>query len=254
MQYGLWNFIIDSSGDAPLSTIENSRTEYSASTAMEIKENALHLVDLDNVSFANNDRNHIDISDETGDSLVSLANNIILFSQPGLEGYEIGYFNSSSHVHLHIPLGVTFTLTPDVMLFSRDSIIVDGRLDAVGTHSQPITFTSVENVSPGEWGGISIGGTGSAHLNHAIVQNGEFNIGISSQADAPVSIIENTVTQSSQDIGMFINDYSRHLVDLDNVTFRDNGRNRVLIEGAGVPITLADDVTLITQVATLTDK
>ena len=81
---------------------------------------------------------------------------------------------------VEIPSGVTLTVQPGVVVEGQPftSIFVrGGHLVAVGTPSQPITFTSVLNESPSgndHWNGIfvnwdSTGATATAQFDNAII-------------------------------------------------------------------------------------
>jgi len=65
--------------------------------------------------------------------------------------------------NIAVSSGVTLTVEPGVTVLGEtlSDLLVDGRLVAVGTVTQPITFTGV-STSAGAWGGIEISGTSSA--------------------------------------------------------------------------------------------
>ena len=80
-----------------------------------------------------------------------------------------------------VPKKITLTLDPGVIFKfgSDDQITVEGTLDAVGTTSNPITFTSINDNSvggdtgsgtpgPGNWRGIS--GTGTLDLSYVVAE------------------------------------------------------------------------------------
>ena len=69
-----------------------------------------------------------------------------------------------------------------------------------GTAVSPVTFTSITDTLPGEWGGLVISGT--ARLDHAIIRNGQRNLAVRAAAGA-VSITHSTISQAS-DIGLEI--------------------------------------------------
>ena len=79
------------------------------------------------------------------------------------------YIVSSS---LTVPAGITLTIDPGVVVKSSGSLYVDGTLNAVGTPTRPIVFTSVNDNSvggttgsgspvAGDWSGIQVSGAGS---------------------------------------------------------------------------------------------
>jgi hypothetical protein len=66
--------------------------------------------------------------------------------------------------------GITLTVEAGVTV-ERDGnydLNVNGRLQAIGTPSNPITFTNVNQPQPDEWNGIYFMG-GSSHLNHVVL-------------------------------------------------------------------------------------
>ena len=74
---------------------------------------------------------------------------------------------------LQVNGGNTFTVQPGVTLYFENGAVMNvyGTLDAMGTSSQPITFTSVTN-QPGTWDGIYGGGGGTVNLTYATVSDG----------------------------------------------------------------------------------
>jgi len=60
------------------------------------------------------------------------------------------------------------------------SLNIQGRLEAAGLITDPITFTSAADNAPGGWWGIFV--SGSAYLNHAVVRYGSPNVGIGGAA------------------------------------------------------------------------
>ena len=95
----------------------------------------------------------------------------------------------SGYATVDVPAGVTLTVTPGTVIKSREgaacstyecSISVEGTLDAVGTASDPITFTSINDNTvggktgigtpePGEWEGIAVGNDGEVNMEHVTV-------------------------------------------------------------------------------------
>ena len=151
-----------------------------------------------------------------------LIGNATLTAQPGLEGYQLG--DAYSDQAFYVPEGITLTIEPDVTIFMPEHRIIQvyGRLEAIGSSSQPITFTSSV---PGAW--LHIIESGSAHLNHAVAEY--VNLVIGTSETAPLTKIENSLLQYSQDYPMTIWASALHLVALDNVTFTNNNKNRILI-------------------------
>jgi len=75
-----------------------------------------------------------------------------------------------------VPSGQSLIIDPGtkVELAAGVSINVSGVLNAVGTSSQPITFTSTGSTSPGSWGPIVISGSGAngSTISYANIQYG----------------------------------------------------------------------------------
>ena len=103
---------------------------------------------------------------------------------------------------IDIPGGSSLTIAPGAILKfgTAEEISVEGTLDAVGTASSPIIFTSVNDNSvggttgsgspaAGDWQGISISGAGSVDLEHAHVSYAVAGVGTASLNE------ENTGTQ-----------------------------------------------------------
>ena len=70
-----------------------------------------------------------------------------------------------------VAAGVTLTIEPGVIVMgsSGTEIRVQGVLQALGTESQPITFTSAADSGPFQWSGLLFDG-GSGHLRHSTVR------------------------------------------------------------------------------------
>ena len=81
---------------------------------------------------------------------------------------------SSSEPDFTVPAGVALTVEPGVTVKAHawnTSLWVQGNLQALGTASEPITFTSEEDSAPNQWGGIYFDG-GSGDLQHVLVRYG----------------------------------------------------------------------------------
>ena len=80
-----------------------------------------------------------------------------------------------------VPVGATLTVQPGTVAKADGcNLTVEGTLDAVGTPTSPIVFTSVNDdsvggptgsgsPSPGDWQGIAVTGGGIADLEHATI-------------------------------------------------------------------------------------
>jgi RHS repeat-associated protein len=92
--------------------------------------------------------------------------------------------------------GVTLTVEPGVLVQGNASsrqLVINGTLSAVGTTSQPITFTSSSDSAPGQWAGISIrAGSGASALKFVNVRYG--GDGGASASNSMVEILGGNVT------------------------------------------------------------
>ncbi len=89
-----------------------------------------------------------------------------LVPQIGLDGYELaGDFT--------VPAGRTLAVAPGVTVMADNSreLLVQGHLEALGTPTQPVTFTSVADSGAQQWTGLAFDG-GTGHLNYTTVRYG----------------------------------------------------------------------------------
>lgn len=95
--------------------LENTLFEENSAHPIVAFTDALHRLKMNNVTFSNNVPNRvgIDRGDLLGD-LLSLAGNVLLTPQPGLEAYED--LGNGSVPLLIIPQGITLTLAADTTL------------------------------------------------------------------------------------------------------------------------------------------
>ncbi|NBD34462.1 MAG: DUF11 domain-containing protein, partial [Chloroflexi bacterium] len=97
---------------------------------------------------------------------------------------------------------------------------VRGHLDAIGTATHPITFTSAEDSKPGEWSGVVFDG-GTGDLQNAMVRYGgaenslgvRSNIAITNVLSGEVSIGYSTIISGGHDWGTPREDYGIYLHD-----------------------------------------
>jgi parallel beta-helix repeat protein len=77
--------------------------------------------------------------------------------------YTLENYGGTVNQIVTIPQGDTWTFSPGVTVkfASGAGLAVNGTLNAVGTSSQPITFTSTGSTSPGSWGSIQFSGSGA---------------------------------------------------------------------------------------------
>lgn len=96
----------------------------------------------------------------------STADGVHLMPQNGLEGYELSG-------QLRVPESYTLYIDPGVMLMGRNGVDVRvyGYLEAIGTPTQPITFTSATNTGPEQWGSL-YAQDGSLNLEYVTLRYG----------------------------------------------------------------------------------
>ncbi|MCP4591211.1 MAG: right-handed parallel beta-helix repeat-containing protein, partial [bacterium] len=94
----------------------------------------------------------------------SLATAVTMYGDVGLEGYSL-------QGDLTVPAGVTLTVAPEAQVMGEDGaeLRVSGHLEAVGTDTRPITFTSATDTGPYQWAGLVFDG-GTGELRHATVR------------------------------------------------------------------------------------
>ena len=128
---------------------------------MGVEAGSLHGMMLSGNSFSGNGQNRVLV---IGGSVADGAR--LIPPQTGLEGYEL-------QNDLAVPAGVTLTIEPGAVVMGRDNteLKVLGRLQAVGTVTQPITFTSATDSGPSQWSGLVFDG-GTGELRHVTVRYG----------------------------------------------------------------------------------
>ncbi len=111
----------------------------------------------------------------------------------------------------------------------------DGRLVAKGTSSQKITFTG-ENKTAGSWHGIQLTFSGTANeLDHV---NVEYAGGTNGNGSGAVSVfgtpgrlkIHNTLITDSLQYGLDLGDFDDTVLDMSNVSFKNNAEGAVLVD------------------------
>ncbi len=160
--------------------VENSRVVVSGTLFSEIgdgqsgtgtdEDYPLHIsgpasvVTLTNTAFQDNHRNRVLLWNEA-----MMGHNATLPALPTLEGYELAGDYT-------VPPTYTLTIDPGVTVMGRWEIElrVDGRLEALGTATEPITFTSATNTAACQWPGLVFDG-GTGDLRHATVRYGGGN-------------------------------------------------------------------------------
>lgn len=161
-----------------------------------------------------------------------MGHNATLPAQPMLDGYEY----REDYV---VPAGITLSLEPGVTFMSGiggwnvpHEFIIEGHLQALGTPTQPITFTSVANSAPGQWPGLIFDG-GTGYLRHATVRyaglrNHVTDAGLGAWARSSIALqnvmagevrLEHVtvrdIATNDQDMGIYLN--NSHLMAQDSL-------------------------------------
>src|SRR5262245_35204691 len=109
---------------------------------------------------------------------------------------------------------------------AENNILVAGHLQANGTVSEPATFTSIDDPTPGAWNVFSVLGSGSVFLEHTIIEYAA--VGIGTVDTVGVVEMRDTVFRENS-VPIVVSANNLHLLQLDNVSFDDNVRDRVFI-------------------------
>lgn len=220
-------------------TIENSILQDNLAYPLDIDLVSLPGLRMTNTTFVNNGVNRIAIS-EVGQQ-ASLPANTRLTGQPGLEGYEVVGINFGA---LTVPQNITLTLEPGstFMMPQYSRLYVDGRLQANGETGNPVTFTSAANSGAGEWGGVYVRGSGTAHLDHAVIRYSDTSLFVEGNTSNPVVLSDTLITTNTYAIGA--NPNSLHRLQMNDVAFADNVFDRFFIGLTGPENPLSDNVTL----------
>lgn len=218
--------------------IENSTISNSSDYALIANLDILHRLHMSNVSFVNNAQNRV-LIEVFSDSSNFLMNDVTLTAQPGLEGYEV----YDKGILFIIESGVTLTLEPGVTFMSPVEIAVNGHLEAIGTETNPVIFTSPSDSPSDEWFGI-VAWDGTTHLTHTIVRHACLGLGIT-EFSGP-QVLENSTISESTCVAIVVASSALHQLHMFNVTFSNNVLNRVMIDNSYQNFLIAD-VTLSSQ-------
>src|SRR5262249_4449528 len=132
--------------------------------------------------------------------------------------WQLGQFDGAYDACLDVAPSITLTISPGTVVKSyrggdRDSSLCpdkgsgslfnEGTLDAVGTATKPITFTSINDNTIGgatgtgnpttDWTGIESSGAGSIDLEHANVRYGA---GVDGYSNGQLTVIESSFTNT----------------------------------------------------------
>lgn len=152
----------------------------------------------------------------------------------------------------------TLTIEPGTVVMGQSSaqLTVQGHLSALGTPTQPITFTSAEDTGKWQWQGLVFDG-GTGHLRHAVVRYGGrgdnsvlgcckgSNVSVRNVLTGEVRIESSQVisesfgTGNNVDYGLYVDNSQ---VVVSDTLFADNGYNDkdygLYATGAGTLVTV----------------
>jgi len=157
----------------------------------------------------------------------TFAGSNTLPAQTGLESYEL-------ENNVTVPVSETLTVEPGVTVMGRANarLRIDGHLEALGTSTDPITFTSSSGASAG-WVGLFFYGEGdrqgTGHLRHATVRYAGYSLSANIYAHSVTAgqvVIESSrvlsVSASGTDYGVYAIGSN---VVISDTTFADNGNS-----------------------------
>lgn len=227
-------------------SLANSTVEENLLHPVVVDTDALHRLTMSNVTFSNNMPDRVGINKSNGlvDNF-TLAGNVLLTSQPGLEGYED--LGNGSAPQIIVPQGITLTFAAGTTFMSDSTVIVAGYLAANGTQLEPVILDD----RPGGGNFMSnyfvFGETASATLTHTIIRDGHpLGLGIGGQSDLPI-ILQDVVLDNVGEFPITVEAPSLHRLQMTNVTFQNSTYNRVLVDTDGGQDAIAADVTLTIQ-------
>ncbi|MFN2285817.1 MAG: hypothetical protein ACK2UQ_15470, partial [Anaerolineae bacterium] len=154
-----------------------------------------------------------------------------------------------------VPAGMTLTVESGVVVMGAGNaeLQVEGHLEALGTPTEPITFTSTTDTGGGQWQGILFDG-GTGHLRNTVVRygGGSNSVGIIGNITVLDTLAGEVLLESTQvltclnavstEYGFYINNGRTTISD---TLFSGNGNG-----GAAAPLYIAG----ADSVVTLTDN
>jgi RHS repeat-associated protein len=144
-----------------------------------------------------------------------------------------------------VAAGVTLTIQPGVVVQGNASsrlLTVNGSLSAVGTSSQPITFTSTTDSAAGQWNGITFAsGSGTSTLDYTNVRyggdSGASHLNGMITASGGTITIDHSTVSSSKVSGLAANGGSTGSglsLTIRHTKFENNGFNGSTKQGDGL--------------------
>ena len=220
-------------GASTILTVTGSTFQDNIDWAARMEASHLHQVQMTDNTFSGNGKDRVLI---IGGSMEDRAS---LTFQNGLEGYEL-------EGDLTVPNGVTLTIEPGVVVMGQGGtgLKVLGHLEAIGTATEPITFTSSADSGSYQWSGLIFDG-GTGDLRHVTVRYGgsSTSIGIRSNITArdvltgevrieSSRVLSESCPSSCTDYGLYVSN--------SQVVVSDT-----LISGNGIPIGIMPSMTLV---------
>ena len=197
---------VDGGGNGPVSVTNDSFGNDSEAAVVASSESTVTVADntATGVSAGNTaydvDAPALDFADLVNDT----ANSGSLFEVSGTVTtsstmQDLSGFAWEAGPSLDVPAGVTLTIAPGTVVkgvtygcgpyCTQNSLTVEGTLDAVGTSTNPITFTSLNDnsiggatgtgtPSDGDWSGIDVDQSGSVEFTYVNVEDAETGISV----------------------------------------------------------------------------
>lgn len=131
-----------------------------------------------------------------------------------------------------VTAGATLTIKPGTIVQSANGIVIEvaGTLNALGTESQPITFTS-QSDGTDKWYGINVIQDGSAVFDHVIIEKTAAALSAKALSIASDNVIlsNSIVRENSRGINVGAS------ATIENTDFINNGDYGIAINGSSAP-------------------
>ena len=206
---------------------------------LRIEAQDLHRADMQGNVFLDNNLDRVLIT--TG----SLGGSASLAPQSGLDAYQL-------EGNIVVPAGVTLTVEPTIVVMGNNNahLEVAGHLDAVGTASQPILFTSASDSDASRWEGLYFR-SGTGHLRYATVRYAGLSDGLVSSGVTVQNVtlgqvlLENSQIISNSrnslaDYGLYVSNGRVRLASSDVSHNGNNTADHGLFATAGSTITVTN--------------
>ncbi|MCP4417262.1 MAG: hypothetical protein GY805_11615 [Chloroflexi bacterium] len=192
----------------------NSTIQNSSNHPIAIILDALPRLTMSNLSFENNASNHVWIHPWSQ----QFTDDVTLTAQPGLENYQFADC-SVTPCYVIVPVTQTLTVEPGVTVLFEPSFAVEGRLEAIGLPTNPITITGgIEFGISNDWQGMGNGRLEYVTLDYADSGYGIKSVSISDTM--PLEIYSSTIRGNGYPIASTSG--SLHNLNLHNVNMAEN--------------------------------